>query len=505
MSDATIKNSQLDTTSGGSFTALSGTLESVSVAGNIILSASTNQIPILKGTIRNDGVIQLVDDGSGYIGLDGEVTLNGSGAMTFVSSHFQFDYYAKQNKIINEAGHTLDGRISIDIPFDNHGLFDANASGEYSYLLAPYAQDTDQSTNTGVIQASNGAMLAFEPWNMDSAGGTIQAVGANSIVDITSNDAYIPGLVGGEFQTSGGGVIKASRTTLKGFTNHNTLAIESRYVPNPAFPEGRYINTITRLGGVVTNNGTISVARVKEVNDPFEPGGITVDEILTLNSSGELIIKDALFLSGHYDSDQQRNDFLINSANHTVRVTDGVAGLATYIGPYITNHGTMTFEADVNWDPELDFSLIGSNGIQPNTVINQGLIQVHNGALVTVKNTEKQFNNSNGLVTATGADSILYVTDDRTTFHKIGLVTGGEFDADNGGRVINNVTFQDFTNSGIFENTPLASLQGMIQNNGEILINDPFDWENNDPFDWHGETPDGNLRALSCPTIAPRQ
>ena len=254
----------------------------------------------LQGTLTNNGTITFDTSTGTDIFLNANATLNGSGTftMTDVSHAGQPDSGTIRART---AGATLtnastingSGSIGDTRAFGNNtfgqltlinqatGVINANVS---STSLAVYPGGS--STNAGTLEASNGGTLVLASSNVQAAPSTLTNTGTITALDgstvmllfdgFFNSPLTIAGGVGGQFTTSGTGVIVGSNGVILDGT---TSAIVNA---------GAFQSQSTRIQGTITNNGTISVPSV--VLNGGNPGLLVLTADATLNGSGTVTL-----------------------------------------------------------------------------------------------------------------------------------------------------------------------------------------------------------------------
>src|SRR5229473_3081560 len=145
------------------------------------------------------------------------------------------------NNTIQGAGQIGNTQMTLN----NQGTINANIAGGNHLIVDPSVN----ATNTGIMEATNGGTLELQVTNYANKGGTIQAVGAPSMVILGPDTTFS----GGTFTTSGGGVIGVTTTnsehaaTLEGFTDPVTNAGTFEVFDGAALV----------LDGTINNTGTI--------------------------------------------------------------------------------------------------------------------------------------------------------------------------------------------------------------------------------------------------------
>jgi hypothetical protein len=184
MGAGTYLGGTLQTTGSGVMETLGGganpMLENLTNQGNYqILSAGSTT---LDGTITNNGTLQLLSTGGGtYLFINGDVTLQGTGAVQLMDS-------ASPNNFITGAGGQLDnlediagaGAIGEGITIINQGTIRA------IYADNPLTLDDDGFSNLGTVRAQNDATLNIFSPSFNNQG-TLE-VDAGSTIDF--DDSY---------------------------------------------------------------------------------------------------------------------------------------------------------------------------------------------------------------------------------------------------------------------------------------------------------------------------
>jgi hypothetical protein len=207
---------------------------------------------VLDGTINNTGTI-LLNGASASTLLDVSgpthaATLTGGGTVTMSNSVNNVigvfgGNLTNTNNTIQGAGHIGNTQMTLN----NQGTINANIAGGNRLVVDPNVNET----NTGTMEATNGGTLELQVANYANKGGTIQAVGATSMIILGPDTSFS----GGTFTTSGGGVIGVTTTS------------------------GQHAATLEGMTDVLTNAGTFEV---------FDGAALVLDG--TINNTGTILL-----------------------------------------------------------------------------------------------------------------------------------------------------------------------------------------------------------------------
>jgi hypothetical protein len=306
------------------------------------------------------------------------------------------------------------------------------------------------STNTGIIEASNGGVMNIGSVTINNTGGTIEAVGANSNVSLVGSLGS-SGLTisGGTFTSSGGGVIYGGGgTTLDGTTEAVTNS--GTFIVNDG---GNNIN----VQGTLNNTGTIEILSTG--------GGVYFQmpgtESLTITGSGKVVMGDG--------TDNSYNNIPILGSNF------GSSGVLTnqstiegtgFLGEYIqgfTNNGTI--DANVP---------VGSSGLalfltRITVFLNAGTIEATNGGEFGFDPNygTGSFTNTGTLMVAAG--SSMNLTNGDFTNLVSGTLSGGTYNVTGTLQLPGNITTNDakITLTGLASqilNPSTTALAGFVTN-----------------------------------------
>ena len=429
LSSASIIGGTLSSTSGGVINLISGagTLDGLSAgpltnAATVVVEDATNLT--LLGTIANTGGISdAAKASSATISIGGSATtLTGKGSValtnnagnqivgsTFVSQLVNVD------NTISGAGQFGAGS-SLGLVNQAAGIINANQA------LALTLNTSGDVVNTGLIEATDTAVgnggLVVQSTSIDNATGTIQAVGANSHVYLSTAT-----IVGGTLSSSGGGVIQnIANSVLDGLddgalNNTGTMKVTD--------------STILQLLGTINNTGTINVNATTAGSTDLQIGSAAV----TLTGGGLVTM-----------SNNTGNRIYGNVAsNRLVNVNDTIVGAGQLgVGQLaLTNSGTINANATKSLTIDLgsQTGLNQSKGLIESTaagglIINAGLITnsgtmlASNGSKLTFLPSAVLTNNasgvlSGGLWSASGSGSTLSLTGGPVTVDHATIILSG--------------------------------------------------------------------------------
>ncbi|HSY99851.1 MAG TPA: hypothetical protein VK788_10160 [Terriglobales bacterium] len=425
---------------------------------SLTLPTVTNASPSLNITgssIANSGQIILsapVQFGSTLLSLSstGTVTLSGRGTITLNANSFGSDSIGGNGVLLNRS--TIQGGGAIDMTLDNAsgGVINANESG---VQLVVGRNQSKASTNTGLLEATNGGQLAMGSLTLNNVGGTIKAAGKNSYVQLEGEFQGGETFTGGTWTTANGGAIQVVDTTaLLDGTNGNTITNSGtmQLVDGAPHPGGNF-------QGTLMNTGTLQILSRGSGMGLNIPGGQT----FTLTGTGNLTMGDGTnnaynnqnYISGGTFVNQQ-----------TVTGTGGILNLTGF-----TNSGTINANVPTGTN-NLQLQL-GRAGASTNT----GTIEASNGGVLVVGSTT--INNKGGTFEAAGTGSYVALVGSLGTS---GLtISGGTYTSSGGGVIYGgggttiDGTTDAVTNSGTFivnDGGNNINVQGTLKNTGTIEI-----------------------------------
>ena len=410
---------------------------SIANSGQIILSA-----PVSFGTT------------SLTFSSSGTVTLSGRGTITLNANSFGGDSIGGSAKLLNRS--TIQGGGGFDMTFNNAsaGVIKANESGVQ--LVVGRNQAQGASTNTGLMEATNGGQLAMGSLTLNNVGGTVKASGKNSYVQLEGEGQGGETFTGGTWTTANGGVIQVvDSTVLLDGTNGNTITNSGtmQLVDGAPHPGGNF-------QGTLNNTGNIQLLSKGNQIGLNIPGGQT----FTLMGSGSLTLGDGTSNSYNNQTGISGGGTFVNQ-----QLVQGSGFILNLTG--FNNSGTINANVPTGAN-NLQLQL-GRAGASTNT----GTIEATNGGVLVVGSTT--INNTGGTIEAVGANSNVSLVGSLGTS---GLtISGGTYTSSGGGVVYGygGTTFDGttnaVTNSGTFVipyvgNPPNINAQGTLKNTGTIQL-----------------------------------
>ncbi len=237
-------------------------------------------------TVNNPGDIILRYGGmwgEGLLHCGGAVGLDGAGAL-----FLECGIIDGAGTLTNNAGHTVRGSNSrIAVALANDGLLSADVAG------GPLRLVTAAKTNSGTVQATNGANLQIETAITQSTSGVIRADGTSSTVSLAGGSS----ITNGTLDTSAAGLIDANHVTTT-FTDLTNLG-QCR-IWNDA--------TLVLTGTTLTNHGEIGL----HYGGTYGNGHLRFDSNVTVTGSGGVHVADG-------DVTTSTGVSFTNAAGHTFR------------------------------------------------------------------------------------------------------------------------------------------------------------------------------------------
>ena len=419
---------------------------------------TNNGLSISGSSITNSGQIIMaapVQFGSTGLNLSssGTVTLSGGGTITLNANSFGGDSIGGSAKLLNKS--TIRGAGGFDMTFDNAkaGVINANQSGVQ--LVVGRNQAQGASTNTGLMEATDGGQLAMGSLTLNNVGGTIKASGKNSYVQLEGEGQGNETFTGGTWTTSNGGVIQVvdSSALLDG-TNGNTVTNSGtmQLVDGASHPGGNF-------QGTLMNQGTLQILSRGNGVGLNIPGGQT----FTLTGTGSLTMGDGT-VNAYNNQNYISGATFVNQ--QTVTGTGGILNLTGFNNSGIINANVPPGTNNLQLQ-------LGRAGASTNT----GTIEASNGGVLVVGSTT--INNAGGIIEAVGANSNVSLVGSLGTS---GLtISGGTYSTSGGGVVYayGGATFDGttsvVTNSGTLivpniGNPPNINAGGTLKNTGTIQL-----------------------------------
>ena len=419
---------------------------------------TNNGLNINGSSIANSGqIILAVPVQFGTTGLllssGGTVTLSGRGTITLNANSFGGDSIGGSAKLLNKS--TIQGGGGFDMTFNNAsaGVINANESGVQ--LVVGRNQAQGASTNTGLMEGTNGGQLVMGSLTLNNVGGTVKASGKNSYVLLTGEGQGGETFTGGTWTTANGGVIQViDGTVLLDGTSGNTITNSGtmQLVDGASHPGGNF-------QGTLNNKGTIQILSRGAGVGLNIPGSQT----FTLTGTGSLTMGDGTD-NAYNNQNYIGGATLVNQ--QMIQGTGGILNLAAF-----NNSGTIN--ANVPTGPNNLQLQLGRAGASTNT----GIIEASNGGVLVVGSTT--INNAGGAIEAVGANSNVSLVGSLGTS---GLtISGGTYTTSGGGVIYGyggttfDGTTNTVTNSGTFVipnagNPPNINVQGTLNNTGTIQL-----------------------------------
>jgi len=418
---ATNSNTTIDGTNGNTVTNL-GTL--------VIPDQGGHPGAAFQGTLMNKGTFQILSKGDG-VGLNipgGQTfTLTGTGSLTMgdgTANAYNNQNYISGATFVNQQTVTGTGGILNLTGFTNSGTINANVPTGTNNLQLQLGR-AGASTNTGIIEASNGGVLVVGSTTINNTGGTIEAIGANSNVSLVGS-LGTSGLTisGGTYTSSGGGAIYGGGgTTLDGTTQ--AVANSGTFIVNDG---GNNINVL----GTLNNTGTIQILSKGNLVYLQMPGSGN----LTINGSGKVIMGDGTDNS-YNNIPTLGSDFGSSGTLTNQSTIEGTGFIGEYIQGF-TNNGTINANVPV-----------GTNGLalyatRISVFLNAGTIEATNGGEFGFDpnyGLSGTFTNTGTLTVA--ARSGMNLTNGNFTNLVNGTLTGGTYNVTGTLQIPGNITTND--------------------------------------------------------------
>ena len=396
------------------------------------------------GTISNEGTLNIDSTGSFTDlilgGTSGStITLTSGGTLSLSSSPNNRIFSTTGDTLVNDTGSTIRGAGQLGInnsgfgfTLNNAGTINANQSGN-PLQVAP----TNAVSNTGMLEATGGGILALIGTFNNTGAGAIQATGASSVVEFNGST-----INGGTLTTSGGGTVQNSGTaTLNGVT----ISDGSTFTAVNA--------SSTTLQGTTTINptGTLAQSSTGSFTDLHISGTVELAGGGTLAMSNSP--NNRIYATGI--------DTLINDAGNTIQGAGEVGINNTGFAFFLNNKGTI----NANQSAALQVAPTDRVG----GVVNSGTLEAAAGGTLLL--TGGTFNNTgSGLILATGSGSVVDFNGS--------TITGGTLTTQSGGAIQNSgtATLDGTTNSPTISNGSTVTLlngtsttlMGTITNKGTI-------------------------------------
>jgi hypothetical protein len=423
------------------------------------VSNTNNGLSVSGSSITNSGEIIMADPVSfGTTGLNlsstGTVILSGRGTITLNANSFGGDSIGGAGTLLNKS--TIRGGGGFDMTFNNakDGVINANESGVQ--LVVGRNQNQGASTNTGLMEATDGGQLTMGSLTLNNVGGTIKASGKNSYVQLEGEGQGGETFTGGTWTTANGGVIQVvDGSALLDGTNGNTITNSGTMalVDGAPHPGGNF-------QGTMMNNGTLQILSKGNGVGLGIPGGQT----FTLTGTGSLTMGDGT--SNAYNN----QDYISGATFVNQQTVSGTGGILNLTG--FNNSGTINANVPTGTN-NLQLQL-GRAGASTNT----GTIEASNGGVLVIGSTT--INNVGGTIESVGANSNVSLVGSLGTS---GLtISGGTYTTSDGGTIYGegfttlDGTTNPVVNSGtlvvpdVNQNTSGISIQGTFKNTNTVKL-----------------------------------
>ena len=350
----------------------------------------------LLGAIDNAGTLEQIggNAANGVMYVADAVTLTGGGTVLLntiaTNGGSAFIQGASSNQTLTNKDNTILGTGVIgngNLALINGGVIDATPESGTSTLTL----NGGGITNTGTMEATNGALLLIEP-TVDNAGGTILTADATSTVELLSSQVE-----GGTLQNTAGGVLETvGNSTLDGSTQ-GALTISAG-----SFVTATNSSTTTLLG-TIDNLGTLEQLGGNAANGVLDVvGAVTLTGGGTVLLSTNVVNGGSAFILG--------NGGTLTNTNNTI-VGTGIIGNSNLV---VVNGGV------IDATPEAGTSTLTLNG---GGVTNTKLLEATAGGFLSILTS---VTNKGANITATGSLSAVNISNNAT-------ITGGTLNAANGG------------------------------------------------------------------------
>ena len=437
----------------GGIATLDGSTASGAVTINGTYTSDINSYTYLKGTINNQGTIQ-INAGAGDSTVlwtdSGNVMLTGGGTVNLSTVSGTGTAYIAQttggqtltnvNNLIEGFGVIGDNGLTLV----NEATVNANVSGQTLLL------NGGSVTNTGLLEATNGGTLEITGTTVTNGGANITA-GAGSSVLLDGNSR----VVGGTLNSSGTflGTAQGANAYLDGSTAAGAVTINGTYTSA--------LNTDTYLLGTITNNGNIQVNGGSGFNTLL----LTDSGTVTLQGGGTVTLSSSTSGGGGnaYLAQAAGGETLINVNN--IIQGDGVIGdngltLINQVGGTINANSTGVGQ-------------LATLTLDDVVLTNAGLIEATNNGVLNIDGVT--VNNAGGTITGIGSGTSVNLYGNTTIEGGTLTNNGAAFFGTTAG---NNAFLDGSTQGAITINGTYTSalntdtyVLGTINNNGTLQIN----------------------------------
>jgi len=245
------------------------TINDLNISSGDSLGVNNNQSLTTLGNVSNNGNLGLNSVGNTTdLRIGSTTTFSGTGTLT-LSNHAQNRIFGNSGSttevLTNASGHTIQGAGQLGVNqmgLSNQGLVVANQSNALTIDLSDGAGIT--RTNTGTLRAAGG-QLTITGSNLNNAGGVIDAVGTNVVINAST-------ITNGTLQSSGGGkILVQGSSNLSNVSNSGQTEIANAQAGV--------------LTGTFTNTGNLQMASAGNQTDLRLNGDVTLAGAGTLTMS----------------------------------------------------------------------------------------------------------------------------------------------------------------------------------------------------------------------------
>jgi hypothetical protein len=294
-----------------------------------------------QGGIDNHGTI-IAEDYYAVMDIDGDVQLSGGGTVVLRDNYGTSAIASSTpGSVLTNLNNTIrgDGYIGgANLTLINAGIIYADAD-PYDDFDSLYIGDLATLTNTGVLEARNGATLDLNSLisgGIQNAGGTIRAIGAGSVVDL--NNTMI---VGGTLSAVSGGAFTMGRATWDGRASALSCDADMNLVDAGLTLMGTIINSgdisfTYRSGLVFGANTTLSGGGSFTINVGYE------SSFFTASAPGVILRNLGNTLGGTGSFGANSGMVLVNGAAGVITANQAGGTLSVETGSVITNYGVLS-------------------------------------------------------------------------------------------------------------------------------------------------------------------
>ncbi len=321
------------------------------------------------------------------LSIDADTALGGSGGL-FLHDLAATLSTSNNATLTHRSGHLIHGRGHLSAALINEGTVRSDyGTGQVTRL------HTNDKTNTGLFEATNGARMEIETVTVDNPGGTLSADNGEIHLELGAT------VVGGSLTTTNGGMILAEDSTVQDVTNSGLTRVSGS-------------RTLHVAGTSLTNNATLEVGNGSNLTTTM-----TVDTNVALGGTGDVHLRDL-----------------------TATLSTGAGTTLTHL-PGHTIHGRGSISANLNNQSTVsaDFGANQLLRLHTNDKTNGGLFEARNGARMEIETVT--LNNAGGTLLADNGEINLEFG---------ATIVEGTFSTANGGMILaENCTLQNVANQGL--------------------------------------------------------